>query len=328
MLKKLQQRYTRRSKPRAHTYTSLTLWAVLGFALGFSPIIIFLGFFPAAKNDKPVPGQAAQGVMAHQPPARTGIETAASLPAPATTGQALPAPAPAQAQPTTLSAATPTPVVTATPATVAVHETAGVSAATGKKPADKKTAPKTKAQKTVKRPPDTKNAGLVPAEPPAASQPVRRAAPRQRPEAGADSIVTTIVYQSWEQDSPGSVFPQARVIDCSTGNGDVVCWTDVLTGQRHSREYRYKIKIIFDKFRADKQFVMTYRNLVLSSGGKPSNEETGALGALPENMQPGWEPMIHRLPCQLARQDKIICHPVGEARFAFKSTAVKTSLKK
>jgi hypothetical protein len=326
MLEKSQQRYTRRSKPRAHTYTSLILWAVLGFALGFSPIIIFLGSFPAAKNDKPVPRQAAQGMMAYQPPARTSIKTAASLPAPAATGQALPAPA--QAQTTTLPAATPTPVVTATPATVAVHETAGVNAPTGKKPADKKTAPKTKAQKTVKRPPKTKNAGLVPAEPPAASQSERSAAPRQRPEAGADSIVTTIVYQSWEQNSPGSVFPQARMIDCSTGKGDVVCWTDVLTGQRHSREYRYKIKIIFDKFRADKQFVMTYRNLVLSSGGKPSTEEAGGLGALPENMQPGWEPMIHRLPCQLARQDKIICHPIGEARFAFKSTAVKTSLKK
>ena len=73
---------------------------------------------------------------------------------------------------------------------------------------------------------------------------------------------------------------------------------------------------------------MTYRNLVLSGNGKPSNEEADGLGALPEMMQPGWGPMIHRLPCQLAGPDKIICRPIGEAQFVFMGTAAQTSLRK
>lgn len=294
-LQQLQQRYTRPSRPRTHGYTSLLPWALLGFALGFSPIIIFLGFIPAAKNHPPVAGYASPGMPAYPPPARTTIETPAPRPMPATTGEA-------QAQTNPSPAATP-----------------AVTASTVKKQAG---------EKRVKRAPKTWNAAVAPAKPPAASHAARGTAPPQRTAADTDSIPTAIVYQSWEQNSPESVFPRARVGDCSTGKGGVVCWTDVLTGQHHSREYRYKIKIIFDKFRADGQFVMTYRNLVLSSGGKPSNEEAGGLGALPENMRPGWQPMIHRLPCQLASQDKIICRPIGEARFEFKGTAVQTRLGK
>ncbi len=317
MLKKLRQLYTRQSGPRAYSNTSLILWAVLGFALGFSPIIIFLGFIPAAKNDKPALGHASQGMMAYQQPVRTRIETPAPPPDPATTIQALPATE--QVQTTTLPAVTPTPAVTTTPT--------AVIAPAVKKQAGARTAAENKAVKTFKQAPKTQKAATTAAKPAAVARAEHSPAPRQ-PQAGADNIATRIVYQSWEQNSPGSIFPRARAIDCTASKGDVVCWTDVLTGKHHSREYRYKVKIIFDRFRADGQFVMTYRNLVLSSSGKPANEEAGGLGALPETMQPGWEPMIHRLPCQLTGQDKIICHPIGEAQFVFTSTAVKTSLKK
>lgn len=364
MLSQLQQRFTRQSKPQADSNKSLMLWGVLGFVLGFSPIVIFLVVFvPATKSDKPVQRQTQQAMVANKLSPHATTRTASELPPPAMPDQPLPAsnalpandneheraqqpvamPAMVQVQETKLSTSTPTvttkPITPSTPGRASKHAQAALTTAEANKPAavttriikkqpDEKTALKNKQGKIVKRESRTKTAAVKPEKPSTAPQPGDGTGLVQRPEDKVVTLVDAIVYQRWEQNNPGSVFPQTGAIECSTDKEDVVCWTDVLTGKHNSREYRYKIKMILDKFRADKQFVMTYRNLILSSGGKPSDEEAGGLGALPERMKPGWAPMINRLPCQLAGHDKIVCSPVGENQFVLIGTDVQTSLRR
>ncbi len=180
----------------------------------------------------------------------------------------------------------------------------------------------------LKRDTRTKSAAVTPAKRPPASPPERSAGIRQRPEDKVEAIIDTLVYQRWEQNTSGAAFPEARAIECTTNKSDVVCWTDALTGKFNSSTYRYKVKLILDKFHADKQFIMTYRNLILKGGGKSADEETGSLGSLPEAIRPGWAPMIHRLPCQLASHAEIVCNPTGENRFVLKGTEVQTRSEK
>ncbi len=365
MLEQLQQLFTRQSKPRADANKSLMLWAVLGFVAGFSPIVIFLVIAPATKNDKPSQPQEQQTIVANKQNPLATAKTVSALPPTAATDQPLPAshaqpvhanegarkqdpaamPAAVQAQETRLSAVTPTPPVTPTPVTpvaqsvvskstqaapapAKVNKPVAVTIPAIKKQTDEKTALKNKPEKVIKREPRAKIAAAMPVTPSAAPQPGRSAGIEQQPENKVETVIDTIVYQRWAQNSPGSVFPEARVIECSTNKEDIVCWTDVLTGKHNSRDYRYKIKMILDKFSTDKQFVMTYRDLILSSGGKSSEEEAGGLGALPEKMKPGWAPMINRLPCQLASYDKIVCSPIGETQFVLKGTEVQTSFRR
>ena len=338
MLSQFQQRFTQQSKPRADSNKPLMLWGALGFVVGFLPIIIFLVVFvPTTKNDKSMQRQIQQAIVANKLSPHATTSSVSELSPPDMPNKPLPASnaqlandneharkqepvaisvmlqAQETKQSTSTPPATPKPITPSTPGRMS-------------KPAP--AALKNKQEKIVRRESKTKTAAVKPEKPSAAPLPGGSTGLVQQPEDKVVNLVDAIVYQRWEQNNPGSVFPQTGTIECSTNKEDVVCWTDVLTGKHNSREYRYKIKMILDKFRADKQFVMTYRNLILSSGGKPSDEEAGGLGALPERMKPGWAPMINRLPCQLTGHDKIVCSPVGETQFVLNGTDVQTSLRR
>lgn len=363
MLAPSQQRFVSPSEPRSDTKKSLALWAAVGFVAGFSPIVIFFIFVTATKNDRPLQLPARQAMLASQQSLPSTTETAAKPAPPVAADQPPPAshaqpahgiepghgsdakPAEVQARQTKLPAVTPTPSVTRAPiaplaldeapkpvqAAHAATETNKAVAVTPpgmkKQPAEKTTR-KNKREKMIKRDTRTKSAALTPTKRPAVSLPGHSAGIEQRPEDKVDAIIDIIVYQRWEQNTSGAAFPEARAIECTTNKSDVVCWTDVLTGKFNSSTYRYKVKLILDKFHADKQFIMTYRNLILKGGGKSADEETGSLGSLPEAIRPGWAPMIHRLPCQLASHAEIVCNPIGENRFVLKGTEVQTRSEK
>lgn len=258
MLKQLQQYRTQQPHPHTGSKKTLVLWAILGFTIGLSPIIIFLIFFPTTENNKPIKLPPQQARITHN--TQTTTE-----------------PAPTQTQ------------------------AGGISPTAPTIPMGLKIQPK-----------------------PDQGPPVAMAKLKQETEDITETLISTIIYRRWEQSSPESVFPRTRTIECTTNQKEVVCWTDVLTGKHYSREYRYKVKLILDKFRASKQFVMTYRNLILDNNEKSSNEDSGGLGGLPEAIKPGWAPLINRLPCQLAGHDKIVCSPIGEAQFVLRGTPIQT----
>ena len=335
------------SVPRTDTKISLVLWAVFGFALGFAPIIIFLIFISNTKNDRPIrlPEQQAAVASNQKPPSTT--KTAAAIDQPLAANHDQPAndnasghrseavPAATQAQEAkpsavTRAAITPIPLEETAKPSQATHTAADANKAAAltppvnKKQLDEKIAGRNKQEKMLKRRAKTKTAAVTPTMRLAASLPRHKAGIEQRPEVKVAAIIDTIVNQRWGQNSPGATFPEAPAIECSMNKSEVVCWTDVLTGRYNTRAYRYKIKLILDKFSADKLFVMTYRNLILRSASKSTDEDAGGLGSLPEAIRPGWAPMIHRLPCRLAGQDVIVCSPIGESQFVLKATEART----
>lgn len=145
------------------------------------------------------------------------------------------------------------------------------------------------------------------------------------PEYKVESLIDLIVHQRWAQRNGLASFPKVDRIECGEKDAKVECWSDVLQGDYRGIEYRYKIKIILEQFRADKQFVMIYRRLILSSQGLPSDANVEVVGDLPANLNPGWAPTIHRLPCELRDHETMICRPVGEFPFVLDGAHLQVS---
>lgn len=316
---------------------SLVLWASFGFVLGFLPIIIFLLFISGTRNDRPIqlPVQMAAMISKLSPPSTTDTATAISQPEHDHTSvhqpDAVPAAVPAQEikpPPVAQAAITATPLEQTSTANLtkdSVSDTNPISSPkplANKKPHNKKIAGKNKQQKTIRHEAKTKR--VTTAKRLSTATPQHKAGIAQQPAVKVETIVDTIATQRWEQSSLEIIFPVTHAIDCSTERNDVVCWTDVLTGKYNSSTYRYKIKLILDKFSTDKPFVMTYRQLILKRSSKSTDDDAAGLGALPEAIRPGWAPMIHRLPCQLVGHDVIVCSPVGESQFVLKAIGTQT----
>jgi hypothetical protein len=143
----------------------------------------------------------------------------------------------------------------------------------------------------------------------------RRAEPETPSPTRVEDVIRDIVRRHWAQNDANASFPKSDNIRCTTGKKDISCWTDVLTGKHYSGPYHLKIKMILDKIGPDGNFVMTYRELILDASTIPAANEADDVNNLHTAIQPGWAPMIHRLPCQLHRPDRIVCSPVGESAF-------------
>lgn len=155
----------------------------------------------------------------------------------------------------------------------------------------------------------------------------RQTVTETRPTYQLSEIVENITGQQWAQRTATAAFPKSGRIQCESDKTSVTCWTNVLAGDHYTGPYRYKVKMILDKFNADGSFVMTHRDLILKTSASPSAAETEDINISPSSIKPGWAPMIHRLPCQLRGQDKIACNPVGENSFVLSGTRLQAHVK-